>query len=296
MTLRDYTERHWRGNSRLAWSYWVNGLLVLAVSLLLHLAILPSVRLVNEWPSLVITVVAADALLSGLIAAWQITGTWRSAQRHFVATGRRFWTHIAQATLIIAAAVAVFNVGRLCIEMYGYAKAAYGSYSLSDRGRGATELMFTGEVARPVPAAVERRLAANPAITVIVLEGGGGTEAAGWELRAVIAAHGLTTRTVTSCTQACFLGFMAGTERLIDPGAQLGYYQWPSRVNEAAEYQYLRSRNVSEDFIRHAQSVKAGTEWYPGLAELVAGHVVTAIRAGDHVEPAEQYCRTSGQC
>lgn len=286
--------RHWRGDCSLAWSYWGNGLIALALIAMFRVAILVAVRVANEQPGFIMTVVASAALLSGAVAVWQITGAWRSSKRHFVVTGRRLWPHVAQATLIIAAVMAVGNVWRLGEARYGYEKAAYGSYRLTQRG--STELVLTGDVARAVPAEVERRLAANRAISVFVFDSAGGIEAAAWELRAVIAAHGLVTRTETTCSRVCFLAFMAGTERVIDPTAQVGYYQSPRRANEDAEDQYLRSRGVTEDFIRHAQAVPPGGVWFPGLGELVSGHVVTGIHLGDRVEPAEQYCRTAGRC
>ncbi len=294
MSGQSNVARHWRGDCSLAWSYWGNGLIALALTLCFRLAILLTERAADDSPALIITVIAFAALLSGAVAVWQITGTWRSSKRHYVVTGARLWPHVAQATLIVAAVVAIGNVWRLGEDLYGYEKAAYGSYRLTERGT--TELVLTGDVARAVPAAVQARLAANRAISVFVFDSAGGLEAAAWELRAVIAARGLVTRTETRCSQVCFMPFMAGTERVVDPAAKLGYYQSPTLANRAAEDQYLRSRGVTEDFISEAQSVPPNAVWFPRLEELVAGHVVTGIHVGDRVEPAEQYCRSSGQC
>ena len=294
MSGQNNVARHWRGDCSLAWSYWGNGLIALALTLMFRVAILVAVRVADDSPGFIITVVAGAAVLSGAVAIWQITGTWRSSKRHYVVTGARLWPHVAQATLIVAAVMALGNVWRLGEELYGYEKAAYGSYRLTERG--ATELVLTGDVARAVPAAVQARLAANRAISVFVLDSAGGIEAAAWELRAVIAARGLVTRTENTCSRVCFLAFMAGTERVIDPAAQVGYYQSPLRANQAAEDQYLRSRGVTEDFIRRAQAVPPNAVWFPRLDELVSGHVVTGIHVGDRVEPAEQYCRSSGKC
>jgi hypothetical protein len=106
----NYVARHWRGDLSLGVSYWINGWLA---SVGYYTTVLLPVIALNEENSLpfAISGLIADGLGIAL-RIWQLTGLWRSAEKHTGRGGRRVWARAAQATVIFGWYALVVSIFR----------------------------------------------------------------------------------------------------------------------------------------------------------------------------------------
>jgi hypothetical protein len=94
---------------------------------------------------------------------------------------------------------------------------------------------------------------------------------------------GLTTGVSTECSSACTYSFIAGRERILLPGGQLGFHAcqkavWYVDCENQKYSSYLAASGIDESFIRRALNVEPPDIWYPSSEELLAAHVVTRTR------------------
>jgi hypothetical protein len=150
-------------------------------------------------------------------------------------------------------------------------------------------LIVTGEFTKGVAEAVEQALVANRSVRIVVFESPGGDVDEAMR----IGQNGLETGVATECSSACTYSFIAGRERILLPGAQLGFHAcqtvvWYSLCENQKYSNYLVASGIDESFIRRALSVDPSDIWYPRPEELLAAHVITRTRpdgSGNRVVP-----------
>jgi hypothetical protein len=154
-------------------------------------------------------------------------------------------------------------------------------------------LIVTGEFTKGVAEAVEQALVANRSVRIVVFESPGGDVDEAMRIGRYIKQNGLETGVATECSSACTYSFIAGRERILLPGAQLGFHAcqkvvWYSLCENQKYSNYLVASGIDESFIRRALSVDPSDIWYPRPEELLAAHVITRTRpdgSGNRVVP-----------
>lgn len=148
-------------------------------------------------------------------------------------------------------------------------------------------LLLTGSVDHGLTAALRNLLAHHPQITRITLESNGGNI---YEARGAVnavRAHGLNTHVAGHCASACALIFIAGQERELAPGAQLGFHGYAiaaadsyGLIDPAAELQrdlaVFRAQAVDAGFVEILGGLPVAPIWYPDPSDLHAAGVLTA--------------------
>jgi hypothetical protein len=144
-------------------------------------------------------------------------------------------------------------------------------------------LIVTGEFTEGIAEAVEQSLAADRSVGIVVFESPGGSIEEAMRIGRDIKRHGLETGVATKCSSACTYSFVAGRERILLPGAQLGFHAcqtavWYVECKDQEYFSYLAASGIDETFIRKALSVDPRDIWYPTPEELLAAHVITRTR------------------
>lgn len=129
-------------------------------------------------------------------------------------------------------------------------------------------------------AALARELEATPDVVRIELDSPGGSIQAGYVLANLIQERGLDTIVRGECASACTLAFAAGAERILTPGAKLGFHSyrfafWWHTHDPFVEY--FEKRGVDTDFTRRAFDVPFEDVWYPEIEELLAAGIVMKV-------------------
>lgn len=144
-------------------------------------------------------------------------------------------------------------------------------------------LIVTGEFTQGIAEAVEQSLAATRSVRIVVFESPGGDVDEAMRIGRDIKQNGLETGVATECSSACTYSFIAGRERILLPGAQLGFHAcqkpvWYVECKNQKYSSYLAASGIDETFIRKALSVDPRDIWYPRPEELLAAHVITRTR------------------
>ena len=94
----SYVRDHWRGGQSLAWSFWVNLVLLRAAIFWLERFTKPPFV---EDPRLVAAVaVAFFAICHMIVYAWQIVGVLRAGDRYLAGSGSSIWVPAAHVGII----------------------------------------------------------------------------------------------------------------------------------------------------------------------------------------------------
>lgn len=288
----SYVFRHWRGELPLWKSYWVNGSLVTLASLVLISFL--TLQAVNEWITRFWKTTSIAFLLIWvaiyLLTIWQLGGIWRSAQSHIKNSGTFLWARLGQLVVIVSTILNITTFALMALpQMTEYSLVAlgikkYGGFTVQILRQG-SELEVAGAMDFGLTEEVKRQLDINPSVTVIHLNSIGGRIAEARSLRQVIQSHGLNTYTSRECFSACAHAFLAGTTRVLESDARLGFHQAhvpglsPKSVLRIMkeEERYFLSRGVTSQFIKQAFSTPNESIWTPSAQELLSSHVVTQL-------------------
>lgn len=280
--IAAYALRHWRGEQSLAWSYWVNNV-VLSVPLGLAVTGLMAwiahvgedlqsgaVALLIGWPLLL----AVDT--------WCTVGTWRAAREYRRIGGSALWTFLARLSLALGALQTVSSaLFGFAPEVGEYWKMARGNdpigqatFAVGPRG---DTLSLSGPIGMGDAARLQELLARHPHLRRVELASPGGRLHEAERMVTLLRERGAGTRAVGDCESACTVVFLAGTPRQLMPGARLGFHRASSGTanplfdelaNEHLSRTY-RSMELPESFIERALDTPAHHMWYPKRDELI---------------------------
>jgi hypothetical protein len=293
----NYVVRHWRGDLSLGLSYWVN-LVLLTAAIRILFAVVGQTDLFAGVPNhQTAALITALVSASALIAVWQVVGTWRSSDQHVARGGRRFWANTAKVVLVLAVLrggleyttseiPTVVNAWRVAGVMSGMPSAEFTAL------RGGAEIEFSGGIHTGTATRLRAILNQNPGARVLHLGSDGGDLAEGHAMAEIIRTRGLDTYVRTRCLSACTTAFLAGRNRLLRDGAQLGFHA-PTMVAGgpqgaqamAEERRRLAAAGVPEWFVARAFAARGDAMWFPTIDELRAARVITATTNGRHLSP-----------
>ncbi len=290
----SYVAQHWRGELGLAWSFWLN---YVGLGFLFGTSILgTSNRIVARFDSGVLLLCASLALLLAwaACAVWLKVGTWRASS---VARARRpsAWIGITRFVLVCSwISLGVFVPARVMALVRPTTNGTLLPVNGATVRAGGTRIDFFGPVTAQATASLGEALAAAPAATLIRLQSGGGLVGEGRRMASLIRARHLATEAVGTCASACTLMFMAGEERRLAPGAQLGFHSYRSPTatplqllqEEATDENTFRAAGVPTSFIQHTFATPPSGIWFPTLAELVGANILTGAPVPTPALPA----------
>lgn len=295
-TLAGYLRAHWQGRQSLAWSFWVN-------LVLLRVAILALDRFTRppflEDPLAVTMVTIAFFLVFHVVVlAWQIVGVVRACdayQSNFGASGITLVTYVGIAG---AAAVTLTSAGSAFLlllqeapgepDYLAWERDRAARYSLAPDPEDPNLLRFTGTFELGVTKKLRALLQENPSIRGIVLDSPGGHVYEGRGTASLILRHRLDTFVFGQCSSACTTAFIAGRTRVLGPEGRLGFHQhrmdadYPVYlVDEEAEMQkdlaFYESQGIAEDFREMVFVTPHDGLWFPDTDEMLAAGVAHRI-------------------
>lgn len=289
---RNYILRHWRGELSLGVSYWVNGLL----GTFLVFLIASVLNAAQEQASLKLIAVLALIVYAGgiVVSVWQFVGVWRSASNHVSRGGKRVWAALAKLAVVLAALSGAVLLGSSYIpQSLEMASIIAGDKGIPDYQirvlPGGSEMEFRGGIRAGSATALEDALSITPNVKVLHIESVGGRIDEARKMIELVRARGLTTYTAERCDSAATLVLIAGRERVVAAGAEVGFHQatLPGATDEQQREiddfvrSTMQSAGVSEAFIDRVLATPHDQLWYPTVDEMIKSGVVTSQTYGE---------------
>lgn len=282
----NYFIRHWRGELSLPVSYWVNGILTTMAAIFFGAAI-DQVDMTRK-PTLGASVYLLFVAFIIVATLWQLVGIWRSADNHKSRGGSGFWAGFAKFAVVIGLLRTFGEMGTTILpaatEMV---KIAAGDKEMAARQirvlRNASEVEVSGTIGYGLTDELVKVLNAHPTVTTLHLNSNGGRVLEAQKLRDVIAGRELRTYTSTECVSACVLAFMAGSERLLGPGARIGLHSYSVGGSSTADndyssdYAFARAQHIDTELLRKGFATAPSSMWYPTRQELLDANLVTRM-------------------
>ncbi|MDR2506518.1 MAG: hypothetical protein LBD67_00745 [Candidatus Accumulibacter sp.] len=286
---RNGFTRHWRGELSLAVSFWVNGLFA-SVILPPHLFGLANRYAFGDDRSLktVAVITLFPLLYASLIWIWSAVGIWRSASRSVSRGGSRKLATLARLMVILGVGLMVSRLARSHLPQLGeYALIAAGydpigeiHYRLTP---GKRTLILAGMLREGASSQLREILDANPEITLLSLRSNGGRLLEARRLAALVRERKLDTFVGEYCKSACTLVFLAGKERAMEYGANIGFHQpsltgldsWTQRKFTREMLEDYRAAGMPNAFIHRLWRTPPDRMWYPDCGKMREFKIVT---------------------
>lgn len=285
----SYARRHWQGDLPLALAWWVNGLILSGLILLLDIQLGSSgiERLIDTRGEYSLYLLISAVLLLA-VPAWQVVGIFRAADRHVerigtVLAGRATQVAATLFTVLLALRFVVFAGESLPAVrgIYPWAGAHYQVEVLP----GGRVIEVRGGITFGVAGQLEAALAAAPDARRLRLNSGGGLLSEAIKVRAIVIQHQLDTDSTELCNSACISVYIAGRHRTLHRNARMGFHlprnpgfgpRGPVSAAYTRELNYFISRGVPPWFI--GRWVASGRRfWYPSFRELRAAGIVQSF-------------------
>jgi len=281
---------HWQGLLPLDLSYWVNifaiGLILLFISPPLFQYLADS----DASPTLRGLIIIAFYMIITGITVWQLTGLYRSADKHTSRGGSTGWAMMAKLMVLI-------GIGRCCYDMnqtgvpfilesgklvVGISQLPPLSIRVMNQG---TEVELLGGLEFGTSNQLSQVLIDNPSIRIIHLNSIGGRIAEAKKLALLVKKNKLITYSKTLCLSACPIVFLAGKEKLLGDSAKLGFHSASfgnvsgSEVEELNNslLSQLEKANVPSWFTKKVSKVSSEDVWNPSTDELIKAGVIDRV-------------------
>jgi len=295
-----YIRSHWLGRQSLAWSFWVN--LVLIRALLLYAE--DFVRFPSRGGGYhsEVAAVAFFLVANVVIYTWQVVGVVRSCDRYL----SHYWSSmlvwgayfgIAVSLLFtFVSALETFQINflrsdePLLSSIWDRERASRYSLTISSDG---THITLTGSFELGLTKKLNALLQEHPGVKAIVISSPGGNIYEGRGVAKLIKQHRLNSYVFETCYSACTTAFIAGATRILGPNGRLGFhsyrveadYQVPF-ADTTGEQNYDRklyeSQKIKEEFLNKVFQSAPSELWYPSTKELLESGVVHRIEAKVH--------------
>jgi hypothetical protein len=145
--------------------------------------------------------------------------------------------------------------------------------------RDGTEVEISGGFKYGLSRDAGKLFAAAPDLKVVHLNSGGGRLGEAIALAGLIRERGLVTYSSASCSSACVVAFLAGSERWLKAGARLGFHRenFAGIESTDAMRSLLGEAGLPRAFVDRAVAPESTSMWYPTIPELVAARAITGV-------------------
>jgi hypothetical protein len=290
----SYIGAHWRGELPLAQSYWVNVFLIGISLLIVETMMIPLLRVQHLSLTSLLVLLAIYAPLRLLVTVWQVVGTFRSA-----ALSGSGWAVLVNIVMIFVVLGTIGNGITTVKSVQMIARAAAEqrtmddfTVSLAPDGKG---ILAKGTMGIGFADAVQAAFAKYPEQRRLLLDSRGGDVDNGMQLHDYLAAHGdIVVEVDHLCASACTLAFVGASERLIGPGAEMGFHQMRSMIDSSYSKHMVNTQQdsfkgfmsklgASQSFIDMAFAKQGDDVWLPDSNTLFANHIITGVAINDRV-------------
>ena len=284
----DYIRRHWRGECSLAWSFWVNFVMLFGVLNALERFTLPP-YLRGEW-TVTAAVIGFFFIVYMVVYPWQVVGVIRACERHIKNRANRSWAVAAQGVVVLSLAATLVAAFSSYQSLLGYRHSLLPAdlpvivraYQL-DLIDGNTLIHLRGPFEVGITSEVSRLLAAHPRVSGIILDSGGGQIYEGRGLARLIRENELATHSLEQCVSSCTTAFVAGTRRTLGDNARLGFHQYKTYAalpvididaEQAKDQALFAAQGIPTAFLRKMFEQPPDKMWWPEINELLDAGVV----------------------
>lgn len=245
---------------------------------------------------------ALAAVLAGdlFIFVWQLMRFGNVAADHLRQTGH-FWTVVSGFTFFGLMGIVMVVQWWLLYQGVDMAartvKEPVSSYTQSSKSsfddrfkvsmtRDGKTMFFSGVMSDGMARKLEPMLDRSQALQTVTLDSPGGNlyEARSFARR--IQKRGLNTHVAKECSASCTLVFVAGTQRTLGPGAELGFHRYGLDFEQLLpnvqttkeipeDRKYLVGRGIDVRFLERVFTIDRGPIWYPTRTQLETAGVVT---------------------
>ncbi len=294
-TVKRYLTGHWHGAHGLAWSFWINLVLLRVLVFILQEWLRPERG--QDFHDSQILVLFLALSLHGILFVWQAVGVVRASEVYISASGFMAPVWGAQLVLVLAMfwvmtyALDAWQMtlpapDRLGIQSEFEAERS-AKYSIEPTFDGRS-LTLSGTLELGITDHLQDQLEAYPNVEQIVLASIGGNIFEARGLSNTIRQNGLNTLVISECSSACTTVFIGGKKRQLAHGGKLGFHQYridasypvlnasPLREQDRDREIFLQS-GVADRFLEMMFDSPASEMWYPKLSELIDARVVTSV-------------------
>lgn len=244
------------------------------------------------------------ALLAAVLATdlcafiWALIRFNAVASTHLTETGRFWPVTLGFGFFVLAAVAAMVSWWLLFVEANPPSivrnndrdslsrPASSGERFVAEISRDRTQIILKGVIANGLVLQLESQFADSNKINTIVLNSPGGNVYEARLLAEDIRRRGLDTHVSTECSASCLLAYMAGENRTLGIGAQLGFHRYGldfvqvlphvSPLREMrVDQQYYLQRGVPLDFLDRFFDLNRDAVWYPTRRELESAGITT---------------------
>ena len=299
----NYFQAHWRGEQSLAWSFWINGVVLTVLGQFGITAIIESVYDSGIGLQAATVTTLLLILLAVICTVWQFVGIWRSASRTSVTTQRSFWPGVAKFMVVLVVFTATMQTVTATTDLVAILRELrdptlvdYEVERVDD-----TYLTLTGAINDESAAEVIDGLS-DPAIAAILLDSHGGLTEPAIRLARYIREHGVMVIAKNQCVSACVIVLAGSPHVSIYPRTEVTFH----RTEPVAEFINPDFRAESQQYLAESDEIyrefgiadwaidtAARHEfWTPTVDQLVQMKLVGFIFDAEQRRfiPAEEYC------
>lgn len=271
--MSQFATNHWRGRHPARVSLF--GVLI-GLGLVLHLlfGVLP-----HSLPASVVALIIAAA---AAILIWQIIGTLRSCERNLGGGDMMLYWGCYMAAIGAALVMAVDLTSLVSASAGANPPPKPQVVTLEVQG---DTILIEGFIGFRTHTALQTLLdTPDMTYTKLRLNSDGGRIFAARAIANALILHNIDTEVTGRCASACTLVFLAGKQRRLLAGGQLGFHQYlqtsgiqflDTREEQEKDRAYFKARGVSEAFVSAMFQAKHQDIWFPSRAELRAAGILT---------------------
>lgn len=294
--LSGYLLSHWQGRQSLAWSFWVNLVLVRCLILLME-GIVRIQQTADPWRSGTVAVAVFIVAHVG-VYAWQIVGVVRAGDRYRADYGSAVVTwsvHLCIAISMLFTLASMFSTVQTSVLQTG--TVAPDVFDDQDRDAGyvlalsedRSHLVLSGDIEHGLTEKMAVLLHRHPEVAALLLESPGGNIYEARGLAILILRYGLDTHVDGTCASACTLAFIAGATRTLGQAGRLGFHSYrldanyPIPFTDPTEEQrrdraFFASRGVHVRFLSRMFDAPPSGLWFPDRRALELAGVIHELR------------------
>lgn len=236
--VKRYVIEHWYGKQGLAWSFWINLVLLRVLVIALQEWLGPEKG--QDFSAYREVVLFLALFFHVFLFVWQAVGVLRASEVHIRDIGSMAPVWGIQLTVIVAFFLVLsdaFGAWQMTLPVTDGAgmqaildaeRAAKYSIKPTPDGR---SLMLTGSFEYGIADRFERELKAHPDVTQVVLSSNGGNIYEARGLAKIIRQNNLNTLVISECSSACTTAFISGVRRKLAAGGRLGFHQYLDSTN-----------------------------------------------------------------